>query len=53
MIVLVIGLIFVSGNVLAAALQSVRKTKIFIISSSAAPISNFILSFLLIPRMHL
>jgi len=33
-------------NVLAVALQSIRKTKIFIISSSAALISNFILSFL-------
>jgi len=40
-------------NVLAVALQSVRKTKIFMISSLAALISNFILSFLLIPRMHL
>jgi len=53
MIVLVIGSIFVSSNVLAVALQSVRKTKIFIISSSAALIPNFLLSFLLIPRMHL
>jgi O-antigen/teichoic acid export membrane protein len=52
-IVLVSGSIFVSGNLLAVALQSVRKTKIFIISSSAELISNFILSFLLISRMHL
>jgi len=53
MIVLVVGSIFVSGNVFAVALQNVSKTNIFIISLSAALISNFILSFLLIPSMHL
>ncbi|MEM3859812.1 MAG: oligosaccharide flippase family protein [Candidatus Micrarchaeaceae archaeon] len=52
-IVLVVSSAFVTGNILAVSLQSVRKTKIFIISSSFALLSNFVISILLIPRFQL
>ncbi|MGC8497808.1 MAG: flippase [Thermoplasmata archaeon] len=53
MIVLTTGSLFVSGNILAVAIQSVRKTRIFIITSSIALLSNFTILFLLIPRMQM
>ncbi len=53
MIVLVTGSLFISGNILGVALQSVRKTRIFIISSLIALLSNLIISFLLVPRMQM
>ena len=42
--------LFISSSILAVSLQAVRKTKIFLLSSSLALISNFIISILLIPR---
>ena len=51
-IVLVVNSIFVSVNILATSLQAVRRTRIFIESSSLAVISNFVLSILLIPRFQ-
>ncbi len=52
-IVLFISSIFISGNILAIALQSIRKTRIFIITSSVALLSNFVLSFILIPKFQM
>ncbi|MCW6157972.1 MAG: hypothetical protein LVQ63_00595 [Thermoplasmatales archaeon] len=51
-VIIVLGAssIFVSGNILSVSLQGIRKTKIFLISSSVALLSNFILSILLIPK---
>ncbi|MGC8747244.1 MAG: polysaccharide biosynthesis C-terminal domain-containing protein, partial [Candidatus Saccharicenans sp.] len=42
--------IFISSNVLGVSLQAIRKTRIFLLSSSLALLSNLILSILLIPR---
>ena len=53
MIILVVSSAFVSGNILSVSLQGVRKTKIFLITSSSALISNFIISILLIPRYQM
>ena len=53
MIVLVVSSVFVSGNILSVSLQGVRKTRIFLITSSSALISNFIISILLIPRYQM
>lgn len=53
MIVLVISSLFISGTVLAVSLQGIRKTRIFIMTSSAALLSNFILSVFLIPRYQM
>ncbi len=52
-IVLVANSIFVSGNILSVSLQGIRKTKIFLISSSIALVSNLILSVLLIPKYQM
>ncbi|MEM3846947.1 MAG: polysaccharide biosynthesis C-terminal domain-containing protein, partial [Candidatus Parvarchaeota archaeon] len=52
-IVMMTSSIFVSGNILSVALQSIRKTKIFIISSSFALLSNFAISILLIPKFQM
>ena len=52
-IVLAVNSIFVSGNILSISLQGIRKTRIFIITSSSALLSNFIISILLIPRYQL
>ncbi|MEM3846496.1 MAG: oligosaccharide flippase family protein [Candidatus Parvarchaeota archaeon] len=52
-IVMMTSSIFVSGNILSVSLQSIRKTKIFIISSSLALLSNFAISILLIPKFHM
>ncbi len=49
-IILVVNSIFISSNVLAVSLQAVRKTRIFLLSSSLALLSNLILSIMLIPR---
>jgi len=48
-IILLINSIFIIANVFGPALQSIRKTRIFIISSGLALASNFILSVMLIP----
>jgi O-antigen/teichoic acid export membrane protein len=48
-IILLINSIFIIGNVFGPALQAIRKTRIFIISSGLALASNFILSVILIP----
>jgi O-antigen/teichoic acid export membrane protein len=48
-IILVVNSIFISSNVLGVSLQAVRKTRIFLLSSSLALLSNLILSILLIP----
>ena len=53
MIVLVVSSIFVSGNILSVSLQGVRKTKIFLITSLSALISNLIISVILIPRYQM
>jgi O-antigen/teichoic acid export membrane protein len=52
-IVLVSSSVFVSGNILSVSLQGIRKTKIFLLTSSFALLSNFILSLLLIPRFQM
>jgi O-antigen/teichoic acid export membrane protein len=52
-IVLVVSSVFVSGNILSVSLQAIRKTKIFLITSSVALLSNFILSILLIPKYQM
>ena len=52
-IVLVVSSLFVSGNILSVSLQGIRKTKIFLITSSLALLSNFIISILLIPRYQM
>ncbi|MGB9763693.1 MAG: polysaccharide biosynthesis C-terminal domain-containing protein, partial [Minisyncoccia bacterium] len=49
-IILVVNSIFISSNVLGVSLQAVRKTRIFLLSSSLALLSNLILSIILIPR---
>ncbi|MCI4434737.1 MAG: flippase [Thermoplasmata archaeon] len=48
-IILLINSIFIIANVFGPALQAIRKTRIFIISSGLALASNFILSVILIP----
>ncbi|MEM3790957.1 MAG: flippase [Thermoproteota archaeon] len=48
--ILVINSIFISSNILGVTLQAIRKTRIFLLSSSLALASNFILSLILIPR---
>ena len=50
---LVIISMFTSGNILSVTLQGIRKTKIFLISSSAALFSDFILSVFLIPKYQM
>ncbi|MGC8693536.1 MAG: polysaccharide biosynthesis C-terminal domain-containing protein [Thermoplasmata archaeon] len=49
-IILVTNSIFISSNVLSVTLQAIRKTRIFLLSSSLALLSNLILSIILIPR---
>ena len=49
-VITITNALFISSNILAVSLQAVRKTKIFLLSSSLALISNFIISILLIPR---
>ena len=53
MIVLVVSSLFVSENILSVSLQGIRQTKIFLITSSLALMSNFIISTLLIPRYQM
>ncbi len=48
-IILVVSALTVSVNILGVTLQAIRKTKIFIISSSLALLSNFVISIALIP----
>jgi O-antigen/teichoic acid export membrane protein len=48
-IILLINSIFIIANVFGPALQAIRKTRIFIISSGLALASNFIHSVILIP----
>ena len=45
--------LFLAGNVLYAAISSTRNSKIFLVTSSLSIFSNFTLSVLLIPRLHL
>ena len=49
-IILVASAVTVSGNVYAVSLQAIRKTKIFLLSSSLALLSNFVLSIILVPH---
>ena len=49
-VITIINALFIPSNILAVSLQAVRKTRIFLLSSSLALISNFIISILLIPR---
>ena len=49
-VITITNALFISSNILAVSLQAVRKTRIFLLSSSLALISNFIISILLIPR---
>ncbi|MCL4447492.1 MAG: flippase [Thermoplasmatales archaeon] len=53
MIVLVSSSVFVSGNIFSVSLQGIRKTRIFLLTSSFALLSNFILSIMLIPRYQM
>lgn len=52
-VILLVNGIFVFGIPVGNALRGVRKTSLFLISSSLALLSNFILSILLIPRFDL
>ena len=52
-IILTISSIFVSGNILSIGLQAIKKTKIFLYTSTSALLSNAILSFILIPRFQI
>jgi len=45
-----VNALFIPSNILAVSLQAVRKTRLFLLSSSLALISNFIFSILLIPK---
>jgi len=49
-VITIINALFISSNILGVSLQAVRKTRLFLISSSLALISNFIFSILLIPK---
>ncbi len=49
-IILVTGALTVSGSIYGTALQAIRRTKIFIMSSSIALLANFVISILLIPH---
>ena len=49
-VITITNALFISSNILTVSLQAVRKTRIFLLSSSLALISNFIISILLIPR---
>jgi len=50
-IILTVSSLTVSVNIFAVTLQAIRKTRIFIASSSLGLISNVILSVILIPRI--
>lgn len=50
MIILISSTFTISTNIFSVTLQAIRKTRLFIISSSVALLVNFILSVLLIPR---
>ena len=52
-IIMLISSIFVSQNILVQAIASVRKTRIFLYSSSAAFAANIFFSYLLIPHFGL
>lgn len=52
-IVLTTSSIFVSGNIFSVSLQGIRKTKIFLISSSLGLFANFLLSLFLIPKFQM
>ena len=53
MIVLISSSVFVSVNILSVSLQGIRKTKVFLLTSTFALLSNFTLSILLIPRYQM
>lgn len=53
MIVLIFSSIFVSGNILAVSLQGIRKTRIFLMKSSGALLSNLILSIVHVPKYQM
>ncbi|MCL4333839.1 MAG: oligosaccharide flippase family protein [Candidatus Thermoplasmatota archaeon] len=53
MIVLISSSAFISGGILVVSLQGIRKTRIFLLTSSLGLISNFVLSILLIPRFQM
>jgi len=50
-IILTVSSLIVSVNIFAVTLQAIRKTRIFIASSSLGLLSNVILSVILIPRI--
>jgi len=52
-IILTVSSIFVAGNVLSVGLQAIKKTKVFLYTSTSALFSNLILSFILIPRFQI
>ena len=53
MIVLLVSSVFISSNILSVSLQGIRKTKMLLVASSAALLSNFIISIFLIPRFQM
>jgi O-antigen/teichoic acid export membrane protein len=53
MIILITSSLTVSANVFAVTIQAIRKTRLFILSSSIALLANFALSLLLIPHYGL
>ena len=52
-IILIVNAVFIIGGPIGNAMQGTRRTHVFIISTSLALLSNFILSFTLIPVMSL
>ena len=49
-IILIVSSLTVSVNIFAVTLQAIRKTRLFIISSSLGLLVNFVISIILIPR---
>ncbi|MBX8632489.1 MAG: oligosaccharide flippase family protein, partial [Thermoplasmata archaeon YP2-bin.285] len=52
-IILVVNALFVFGGPLGNAMQGIRKTRVFVMSTGLALFSNTFLSFTLIPRLSL
>ena len=49
-IILIVSSLTISVNIFAVTLQAIRKTRLFIISSSLGLLANFVISIILIPR---
>ena len=52
-IILIFSSLFIAGNILTVAIQSIRKTRIFLVITSIALLSNFVISVILIPKYQM